>query len=205
MQGESTLAGTSCTLVRLAGCPLRCVYCDTPRAIPAGSGKAMSIDDVVGDVRRRDRPLTLITGGEPLAQRGCLPLLEQLAAVSPIVQLETSGTYDISAVHPAIRRILDIKTPGSGEVERNRWQNLSYLKRGDEIKFVLTGREDYEWAVTCLQEYHLPRPDVPVLMAPAWEELASDELARWILEDRLPVRLQLQQHKYIWGADASGV
>ena len=184
---------------------MRCVYCDTPQAIPADSGKVMSIDGVVEDVRRRGRPLTLVTGGEPLAQRNCIPLLEQLAVVSPVVQLETSGTYDISSVHPAVWRILDIKTPGSGEAARNRWQNLSHLKRGDEIKFVLTGREDYEWAVARLQEHHLPSADVPVLMAPAWEELASDDLARWILEDRLPVRLQLQQHKYIWGAGASGV
>jgi len=165
----------------------------------------MSIGEVAKDVRRRGRPLTLVTGGEPLAQRNCMPLLEQLAAVSPVVQLETSGAYDIAPVHPSIRRILDIKTPGSGEEARNRWQNLSHLKRGDEIKFVLTGREDYEWAAERLREHHLPPVDVPVLMAPAWGRLETDELARWILADRLPVRLQLQQHKYIWGAEASGV
>lgn len=165
----------------------------------------MDIDAVTESIRQRGLPLTLVTGGEPLAQRNCLPLLEQLAETLPMVQLETSGVYDITPVHPAIRRILDIKTPGSGEAKHNRWDNLTQMKVGDEIKFVLTGKKDYDWAVECMHEHQLFRPDLPVLMSPAWERLEAHELSRWILEDRLPVRLQLQQHKYIWGAETSGV
>jgi len=202
IQGESTLAGMPCTLIRLAGCPLRCSYCDTPAAIPFGSGEEHEIDAVVEEVRRRDRPLILVTGGEPLAQRSCMPLLSRLADIAPTIQLETSGVYDIRRTDPRIRRILDIKTPGSGEKRRNRWENLTALKEGDEIKFVVTNRSDYQWALNVLQHH---RPSVPVLLSPAWGSVEASDLVRWILDDHAPVRLQLQLHKYIWGPQASGV
>ena len=202
IQGESTLAGMPCTLVRLAGCPLRCTYCDTPQALSFDAGEMRDIDDIVADVARRDRPLTLVTGGEPLAQKSSLDLLAALAAARPIVQLETSGAFDISRVDARVRRILDIKTPGSGEESRNDWNNLAHLKDGDEIKVVICDRTDYDWALDILDRF---QPRVPVLFSPAWGAVSPAELAGWILEDHAPVRLQLQWHKHIWGAEATGV
>jgi len=202
IQGESTLAGTPCTLVRLAGCPLRCNYCDTPQALPFDSGKEYSIEQVIDEVRQRNRPLTLVSGGEPLAQKSCLPLLSGLAEISPVLQLETSGAFNISQTHPKVRRVLDIKTPGSGESRRNRWENIRFLKEGDEIKCVITSRDDYVWAVDILNEY---RFDVPMLFSPAWGDIDPLKLAQWMLEDHVPARMQLQLHKYIWGAEVTGV
>jgi len=202
IQGESTLAGMPCTLIRLAGCPLRCKYCDTPRALSFDSGKPCSIARIADEVHQRNRPLTLVSGGEPLAQKSCLPMLSALAEVSPVLQLETSGAFDISQIDPRVRRILDIKTPGSGEDERNRWKNLRFLKDGDEIKVVITSYEDYQWAVNILNEN---QPDVPVLFSPTWDNIDPSELAQWMLEDHVPARIQLQLHKYIWGAEATGV
>ncbi len=202
IQGESTLAGMPCTLVRLAGCPLRCTYCDTPRALSFDAGEMRDIDDIVADVARRDRPLTLVTGGEPLAQKSSLDLLAGLAAARPLVQLETSGAFDISRVDARVWRILDIKTPGSGEESRNDWNNLAHLKDGDEIKVVICDRTDYDWALDILDRF---QPRVPVLFSPAWGAVSPAELAQWILEDHAPVRLQLQWHKHIWGAEATGV
>jgi len=202
IQGESTLAGMPCTLVRLAGCPLRCNYCDTQQAIPFNSGKEYSIEQIADEVRQRRHPLTLVSGGEPLAQKACLPLLSMLTNISPVLQLETSGALDISQTDPRIRRILDVKTPGSGESKRNRWKNLRLLKDGDEIKFVITSHEDYLWAIGILDEY---QPLVPVLFSPAWGGIQPSDLAAWILKDHAPVRMQLQLHKYIWGTEATGV
>jgi len=191
-----------CTLVRLAGCPLRCNYCDTPQALPFDSGKEYSIKQIADEVRQRNRPLTLVSGGEPLAQKSCLPLLSELAEISPVLQLETSGAFNISQTHPKVHRILDIKTPGSGESKRNRWENLRYLKNGDEIKFAITSRDDYVWAVDILNEYQIA---VPMLFSPTWGDIDPSELVQWMLEDHVPARIQLQLHKYIWGAEATGV
>jgi len=202
IQGESTLAGMPCTLVRLAGCPLRCSYCDTPQALPFDSGKEYSIEQVVDEVRQLNRPLTLVSGGEPLAQKSCLPLLSALVEISPILQLETSGIFNISQTDPGVRRILDIKTPGSGESKRNHRENFNFLKDGDEIKIVVTSHDDYVWAVKILRKY---QPVVPVLFSPAWGDIEPADLALWILEDHVPARMQLQLHKYIWGAEATGV
>ncbi len=205
IQGEGTLAGMPCTLVRLAGCPLHCRYCDTPQAIPADSGEARRIDDVVRQVVSAGRPLCLVTGGEPLAQKACHPLLAALADSRPVVQLETSGALDISKVDARIRRILDIKTPGSGEEAHNRWSNLQQLRPGDEIKFVLTGAADYRWAIDIMQRHGLADLPVPILFSPAWGRLTPATLAGWMLRDHIAARLQLQLHKYIWGAEAQGV
>lgn len=206
IQGESTLAGMPCTLVRLAGCPLNCTYCDTPDAIPFDSGEWMTINTIVSEVKCRNRPLTLVSGGEPLAQKACAGLLAALAGITPLLQLETSGALDIAGLHPAVRRIIDIKTPDSGEQARNRWQNIGQLKNGDELKFVLCSRSDYEWALHALNrlgdELHA---DVPVLFSPVERSLPATELAEWILQDAAPVRLQLQMHKHIWGPEAMHV
>jgi 7-carboxy-7-deazaguanine synthase len=202
IQGESTLAGMPCTLVRLAGCPLRCTYCDTVPALPFDAGERQPIERIVNEVKARNRPLTLVTGGEPLAQKAALTLLEALADTRPIVQLETSGAFDISRVDRRVRRILDIKTPGSGEDARNDWRNLKHLREGDEIKVVICNRADYEWALEVVARH---RPAVPVLFSPAWGEVRLADLAAWILEDHAPVRLQLQWHKHIWGPEVSGV
>jgi len=194
-----------CTLVRLAGCPLRCHYCDTPQAIPTDSGQSMSIDDVVEKIAVANRPLVLVTGGEPLAQRHCITLLQRLSERDCIVQLETAGAYPVDAVPDAVRRIIDIKTPGSGEVDRNCLKNLAGLKAGDEIKFVLAEAADYAWARDFIRQYGLGLGDVPVLLSPAWGQVEASDVCAWVLADRLPVRVQVQLHKTIWGAEAEGV
>jgi len=202
IQGESTLAGMPCTLVRLAGCPLRCNYCDTPQALPFNSGKEYSIEQITEKVHQHKRPLTLVSGGEPLAQKACIPLLSALANISPVLQLETSGAFDIGQTDPRVRRIVDVKTPGSGESSRNRWENFHLLKDGDEIKFVITSHEDYLWATAILTRH---QPVAPVLFSPVWDSVQPSDLAAWMLKDHVPARIQLQLHKYIWGAEATGV
>jgi len=194
-----------CSFVRLAGCPLRCSYCDTPQAIPFDAGEEMTITEVVEAVRALATPLVLVTGGEPLAQRNCIPLLEQLQQVVTTVQLETSGAYDISRVPDGVCRIVDIKTPSSGESQRNRWSNLKMLTEQDEVKVVIMDRADYEWAASMINTHQLQRLEAPLLFSPAWGTMDPALLCSWILEDRLPVRMQLQLHKYIWGAEATGV
>ncbi|MDQ6994926.1 MAG: radical SAM protein [Mariprofundaceae bacterium] len=204
VQGESTLVGTPCTFVRLAGCPLHCTYCDTLDAIPFDSGQAMSISDIVEQVRLLSNPLVLVTGGEPLAQKACIRLLEQLCDIVPMVQLETSGALDTTSVPKAVRKIIDVKTPGSGEAGHNRWSNFKCLEPHDEVKFVLTSRADYEWSRDVLQKtFH--DVSATVLFSPCWESLNPADLCAWILEDHLPVRLQVQMHKVIWGKDKKGV
>jgi len=206
IQGESTLAGMPCTLLRLAGCPLDCSYCDTPDAIPFDSGQWMFLEDIVDDVLARKRPLILVSGGEPLAQKTCRPLLDELAKHAPLLQLETSGAFDIANLHPAVRRILDIKTPDSGEAERNLWDNIDHLKAGDEVKFVLCSERDYQWALQVLEErFSHVSADIPILFSPVESRLPARQLAAWILQDAPPVRLQLQMHKHIWGAEATSV
>jgi 7-carboxy-7-deazaguanine synthase len=204
IQGESTLAGMPCTFVRLAGCPLRCTYCDTLPAIPFDSGKSMAIDDVVAQVESLANPLVLVTGGEPLAQKTCIDLLQKLLDTGATVQLETSGSLDISTVPIAVRKVIDIKTPGSGEEKRNRWQNLQYLHAHDEIKFVLTNQADYVWAKHVIHE-KLQQTPATILLSPCWGALNPEDLCAWILRDKLAVRMQIQMHKVIWGAEKTGV
>ena len=193
-----------CTFIRLAGCPLRCVYCDTTQALSFDSGKQQEIDDLVAQLRPEQTPLVLVTGGEPLAQKGCIPLLQSLVKAFQYVQLETSGAFDIAKVPDGVSVILDIKTPGSGEEKKNRWENIPLLKASSEIKFVLTDRSDYEWAKQVIAQYKLAEKCV-VLMSCTWGSLAPKDLAEWIVADALPVRIQLQLHKYIWGSEVTGV
>ena len=205
VQGESTFAGRPCTFIRLAGCPLSCHYCDTPQAIPTDSGSDCSIKAIVEKVRAFGHSLVLVTGGEPLAQRNVIALLNSLLKEPVTVQLETAGAHDLSRVPDGVSIIMDIKTPASGEVARNRWENISHLKTGDEIKFVINDREDYEWVKTVIRERSLAELKIPLLLSPAWKMLPPAELVAWMLKDRLPARLQIQQHKYIWGDQVSGV
>ncbi len=204
VQGESTLAGMPCVFVRLAGCPLRCSYCDTEQAIPFDSGRAMSLDDIVQQVQAFGHRLVLVTGGEPLAQKNAIPLLQSLCASMPIVQLETSGALDVSQVPEKVCKIMDIKTPESGEYRRHRWSNMQYLTEQDEIKLVLSSRADYVWA----RDEIMPKlQDIPsfILFSAVWGALPLRDLAAWILHDHLEVRLQVQMHKVIWGAEQTGV
>ena len=196
LQGESSRVGLPTVFVRLTGCPLRCGYCDTAYAFH--DGKTRDIDDVIAEVATYKTKTVCVTGGEPLAQKNCLTLLAKLCDLGYSVSLETSGAIDIAAVDPRVSRIVDIKTPGSGEVDKNRWGNLSLLKPSDEIKFVITSEADYEWAVELLAEKKLAEL-APVLFSPAFTEVSYEQLATWILRDGLPVRMQVQLHKIIWG------
>ena len=205
IQGESTFSGMPCTFIRLAGCPLHCNYCDTQQALATDSGTLMAIEDIVQAVVNRQRPLVLVTGGEPLAQRNCLALLQALESLDCEVQLETSGSFSIASVPANIRRIVDVKTPDSGEAERNKLENIPLLRADDEIKFVLCSRQDYEWSRAFITEHQLVRQGCNILFSPAWGLLPAADLSQWILQDQLPVRLQIQLHKVIWGAEATGV
>ena len=196
LQGESTTVGLPTVFVRLTGCPLRCQYCDTEYAFHGGESRP--IDDVVEIVADYGVRHVCVTGGEPLAQPGALTLLEQLCDAGFDVSLETSGALDCSRVDERVRRIIDIKTPGSGEVGRNLWSNFETLRPTDEVKFVLCSRSDYDWARLKVDELELLR-QVEVLFSPSAGELEARELADWIVADRLPVRLQIQLHKYLWG------
>ncbi len=199
LQGEASRVGLPTVFVRLTGCPLRCGYCDSAYAFQGGHW--MSLEDIVAAVRAHPTRHVTVTGGEPLAQGGCPRLLEQLCDAGLDVSLETSGALDVAGVDPRVARILDIKTPGSGEVERNLWRNLEVLTPRDEVKFVLCDRDDYEWARRLIAERRLPER-VPVLLSPVWGRLDARELAQWILEDGLSVRMQLQLHKLLWGEEA---
>jgi 7-carboxy-7-deazaguanine synthase len=202
LQGESTFAGKPCVLVRLTGCQMRCSWCDTAHAFYAGEW--LLVDEVVARVAGHGCPLVEVTGGEPLLQPGTLTLLERLCDRGFEVLLETGGGLDIRAVDRRVRRILDIKCPASGEAAENRWENLDDLRPEDEVKFVLAGRDDYDWARGVLAERRL-HEICPIHFSPVWQSLPPAELATWVLADRLPVRLQLQLHKVLWGADARGV
>ena len=202
IQGESTHAGTPCVFVRLTGCHLRCVWCDTAYAFH--EGRKMSIAEVLSEVERYGCPLVEITGGEPLLQPDAIPLMEQLLEQGHRVLIETSGTVDIRTVPAGVGRIVDVKCPGSGHSERNRWDDLNDLREGDELKFVIADREDYLWAASQIRSRELAGP-CPLLFSPVHGDLDSAELSRWVLEDRLPVRVQLQVHKYIWPGVLRGV
>ncbi|MFC4160806.1 7-carboxy-7-deazaguanine synthase QueE [Chitinimonas lacunae] len=201
LQGETSRIGLPTVFVRLTGCPLRCGYCDSAYAFHGG--RMMSLDAIIEQVQSFGAPYVCVTGGEPLAQRGVLALLTRLCDLGLSVSLETSGALPIGEVDPRVSRIVDIKTPGSGEVERNLWENLPLLTPHDELKFVLVHRSDYEWARDLLREYPLEAL-CPVVFSPVWESCRPAELAQWVLEDRLPVRVQVQLHKILWG-DRPGV
>lgn len=165
----------------------------------------MTVNEIVRHVSDQHRPLVLVTGGEPLAQRHCIRLLEQLQRLDCEVQLETSGAFSIADVPSGIRRIIDIKTPDSGESDRNHLENLGLLRAGDEIKFVICSREDYLWSRDLVREHAMSDMDLPILFSPAWGMVSPLDMSQWLLEDRLPVRLHLQLHKVIWGSEATGV
>jgi 7-carboxy-7-deazaguanine synthase len=195
IQGESSRVGLPTVFVRLTGCPLRCVWCDTDYAF--SGGEPLALADILQRVAAFDCKTICVTGGEPLAQKNCLPLLAALCDAGYSVSLETSGALDIGDVDPRVTRIVDLKAPGSGEAAKNRWENLDLLTAGDELKFVLASREDYDWAVSaCRQRRLFDR--CPVLFAPVQGQLDPAQLAQWILDDRLPVRFQLQLHKVLW-------
>lgn len=196
IQGESVRAGLPTVFIRLTGCPLRCRYCDTAYAFHGG--RRIAIDAVLNEVGRHGVACVTVTGGEPLAQPQCLSLLSALCDRGYRVSLETSGALDVAAVDARVMKVMDWKTPGSGEHARNRRENLRHLGAGDQLKFVICGREDYEWARRQLARHGLPRR-CEVLFSPACPELEAARLAEWILEDRLDVRLQIQLHKYLWG------
>ncbi|MFQ5600027.1 MAG: radical SAM protein [Candidatus Krumholzibacteriia bacterium] len=202
IQGESTHAGRPCVIVRLTGCPLRCNYCDTEYAFDAG--RWMTLDAVLGAVRAAPSRLVEITGGEPLAQDAAIPLMRRLLDEGYEVLLETSGAYSIADVPPGVRRIVDMKTPDSGEMQHNDWANLGRLGPGDEVKFVIQSRRDYEWARQTIRAHRL-HERATVLLSPEWESTLRSALAEWMLEDALPARYQLQLHKLIWPGVERGV
>ena len=202
IQGEGDRSGWPCIFIRLSFCNLRCSWCDSEYTFY--EGKDQSIDQILDSISGYPCKLVEVTGGEPLVQDECLPLLTALCDAGYEVMLETSGSLDISSVDPRVRRIMDIKCPGSGMVGRNRLENLKELRYTDEVKFVLKDRLDYEWAKDFLLSNSLPEI-CPVLFSPVWDDIRFDELAEWILDDGLPVRLQLQIHKFIWDPQARGV
>ncbi len=202
IQGESTRAGLPCTFVRLTGCNLRCTYCDTSYAFHEGHPR--SVEEIAAEVERRGVRFVTVTGGEPLLQEGVGPLVRTLIERGFQVQVETSGTLDTGSIDLRARVILDVKTPGSGHSRRINRRAIERLRPTDEVKFVLVDREDYEFARDMIASGRFPR-ETPVLLSPAHGILEPAQLAAWMLEDRLPARLHLQIHKYIWGRDARGV
>ena len=196
LQGESTRVGLPTVFVRLTGCPLRCGYCDTAYAFHEGNTR--TIDQVLAVVASHPTKTVCVTGGEPLAQRNCLTLLTRLCDAGYSVSLETSGAIDIAEVDARVSRIVDIKTPGSGESEKNRWENLPLLTTHDEIKFVLTSEADFDWAVAIVREKQLAGR-CTVLFSPSFGQVEPAQLAHWILRAALPIRMQLQLHKILWG------
>jgi 7-carboxy-7-deazaguanine synthase len=203
VQGESTWAGLPCVFVRLTFCDLRCTYCDTEYAFYEGS--KMTLDEIVAKVRDFGCPLVEVTGGEPLLQPACLPLLAMLCDAGFTVLLETSGAHDIAPVDPRVHRIMDLKTPSSGECSRNLGTNIAHLTERDEVKFVVGSREDYEWTREKMREHDLASTVRAVLLSPVFGKIAPSDIVAWMLEDKLPARFQLQMHKFIWEPRARGV
>ena len=203
IQGESTHAGRPCVFVRLTACDLRCSWCDTPYAFH--EGRRMSLDEVIDQVRAYECPVVEITGGEPLLQKDVYPLMQRLLDGDFTVMLETGGHRSIAAVPAGVIRVMDVKCPGSGESHRNDWTNMAHLAPADEVKFVIKDRVDYEFAREVVAKYALVPRVAAVLFSPVHGVLDAKQLAAWILEDRLGVRLQLQVHKYIWDPGARGV
>jgi 7-carboxy-7-deazaguanine synthase len=203
IQGESTHSGRPCVFVRLTACDLRCSWCDTTYAFHEGS--KMSVEAVVEQVKGYGCPLVEVTGGEPLLQRDVYPLMERLIDAGHTVMVETGGHLSIAQVPPQVIRIMDVKCPGSGESARNHWDNLEQLTSRDEVKFVLRDRADYDFARDIVVRHGLAGRTAAVLFSPVHGVLEARELAEWILQDRLPVRLQLQAHKFIWDPATRGV
>ena len=196
LQGEADAVGWPSVFVRLTGCPLRCTWCDTAYAFEGG--KWRTLDTILAEVAGYGARHVCVTGGEPLAQKACLTLLQRLCDAGHEVALETSGALDVTAVDTRVRKVLDLKAPGSGESARNRWSNLAHLGPRDQIKIVISDRADYDWAVAALREHALDRR-CAVLFSPVYGAIEPRALAEWILADRLPVRFQLQLHKLLWG------
>lgn len=197
LQGESRTSGLPTVFVRLTGCPLRCHYCDTQYAFTGG--EAMTTAAILEAVSAHECQHVTLTGGEPLAQAGAYELLRLLAEAGFNVSLETSGAMEIAGIDPRVSIVMDLKTPGSGELEKNRWDNLAQLGPKDQLKFVICDRADYDWAKAQLQQWRLADIGCELLFSPVHGQLDPRQLAQWILADRLPVRLQLQLHKYLWG------
>ena len=196
LQGEASRVGLPTVFVRLTGCPLRCVWCDTEYSFTGGA--PATVQSVLAEVAKYPARQVCVTGGEPLSQKECLPLLSALCDAGYEVSLETSGALDIAAVDPRVARIMDLKAPGSGESDKNLWANLAVLNQRDEIKIVIASRADYEWARDVLRERQLDQL-CQVLFSPAQGQIEAADLASWILEDGLPVRFQMQLHKLLWG------
>ena len=208
IQGESTWAGLPCTFIRLTGCPLRCVWCDTTYAFHGG--QRMTLDKILARVDEIGTPLVELTGGEPLVHRNAFRLADMLLERGYTVLVETSGAVDVAPLDPRVHKIMDLKCPGSGEEGRNLWSNLDHLTGRDEVKFVIRDRRDYEWARDVIRERGLADRVRAgelraLLFSPVWGELDFKDLAAWVLEDRLPVRYQIQLHKVIWGPNVPGV
>lgn len=203
IQGESTHAGRPCVFVRLTACDLRCTWCDTPYSF--AEGRKMGLDEVLAEVERHECPLVEVTGGEPLLQPDVYPLMEALLAGGRTVLLETGGHVSIERVPAAVVKVVDVKCPASGESHRNHWRNLDLLAPHDEVKFVLQDRGDYEFAREIVRRHLLDRKCAAVLFSPVHARLDLRSLAEWVLADELPVRIQVQLHKYIWGAEVRGV
>jgi 7-carboxy-7-deazaguanine synthase len=196
LQGETSRMGLPTVFIRLTGCPLRCGYCDTDYAFQGG--ESLTLKQILDKTASLGAHYVTVTGGEPLVQKSCIELLGALCDAGFDVSLETSGALDISNVDPRVSRIVDIKTPGSGEMSKNRWENMACLNPHDELKFVLCDETDYEWAKQQLNERHLAER-CPVLFSPVHGGLEAKTLAEWVLRDHLPVRVQIQLHKYLWG------
>lgn len=196
LQGESTRVGLPTVFVRLTGCPMRCTYCDTEYAF--SGGKNMTIAEIIGQVSEYGTQFVTVTGGEPLAQKECLLLLKALCNAGYSVSLETGGAMDIADVDGRVSIIMDIKTPGSNEMGNMRWENLEHISAKDEIKFVLCSREDYDWAKQKVEAFRL-QSKCTILFSPSYHQVSSSDLAAWLLADQLPVRMQLQMHKILWG------
>ncbi len=204
VQGESTWAGLPCVFIRLTACDLRCTYCDTEYAFYDGKRRLM--EEVLAEVLAYDCPLVELTGGEPLLQkRAALPFMKALCDAGKTVLIETSGAHDISQIDPRVHRIMDLKTPGSGECARNRYENIPHLTQRDEVKFVIGSREDYEWSRQQVREHALAERVGAVLFSPIFGRIRPVEIVDWLLEDKLPVRFQLQMHKFIWDPKERGV
>ncbi len=202
IQGESSRAGLPCVFIRLTGCNLRCTYCDTAYAFH--EGRYLSADEILSAVGRHGCRLVEVTGGEPLMQEGVYELMMRLCDAGYETLIETGGSLDIARVDPRVKRIVDFKCPSSGMVKKNLWENVRYLNTFDEVKFVIGNREDFDWSVAKIREYEIDRK-APILMSVVFGELAPPELAGWILESGVGVRMQLQMHKYIWDPATRGV
>jgi 7-carboxy-7-deazaguanine synthase len=203
VQGESTWAGLPCVFVRLTFCDLRCSYCDTEYAFYEGQKRPL--EEIVAQVATFGCPLVEITGGEPLLQKNVLPLMTMLCDAGYTVLLETSGAHDISPVDARVHRIMDLKTPGSAEVDKNLWSNLEHLTERDEVKFVIGSREDYEWSLDKVRRFDLSKRCRTVLFSPIFGRIDPRQIVEWILADRLDIRFQLQMHKFIWTPTKRGV